>query len=224
MICNTCKKEKNKLDFIGFDKKIKKNCKKCRDYANNLSKIYYYNIRDNKKVYSKAELIKRERQVAFEKGNGICSSCKLELPLVNFRNNANSGSLGYQGICKNCITKRDKFIKIKRQYNITKEEFFKILNDQNNKCKICNIDLIIFSTKHNKSNTLCIDHCHETGQVRGFLCNNCNRALGLLKDNENILISAYNYLVHYKSDELRENLEVDNPDPSQLGIIERSND
>ena len=41
---------------------------------------------------------------------------------------------------------------------------------------------------------LAVDHCHVTGKVRGLLCCNCNRALGLLKDDPKILANLIDYL------------------------------
>jgi len=41
---------------------------------------------------------------------------------------------------------------------------------------------------------LCADHCHETGKVRGLLCNTCNTALGKLGDNVAGLKSALEYV------------------------------
>lgn len=41
---------------------------------------------------------------------------------------------------------------------------------------------------------LVVDHCHDTGKIRGLLCHNCNRALGLLKDSVHTLESAIDYL------------------------------
>lgn len=44
------------------------------------------------------------------------------------------------------------------------------------------------------SRALCLDHCHETKQFRGWLCNRCNRAIGQLGDNEEALKMALRYL------------------------------
>jgi hypothetical protein len=41
---------------------------------------------------------------------------------------------------------------------------------------------------------LVVDHCHSSGEVRGLLCHNCNRALGLLKDSVDSLMRAARYL------------------------------
>ena len=42
----------------------------------------------------------------------------------------------------------------------------------------------------------CLDHDHETGFVRGYLCDPCNRALGLFRDEPYILQAAIDYLEH----------------------------
>ncbi|WP_327135523.1 endonuclease VII domain-containing protein [Streptomyces sp. NBC_01343] len=39
-----------------------------------------------------------------------------------------------------------------------------------------------------------VDHCHETGRVRGVLCLNCNMGLGLLKENPDRIRRAIQYL------------------------------
>jgi len=39
-----------------------------------------------------------------------------------------------------------------------------------------------------------MDHNHTTGEFRGVLCNGCNRALGLFKDNEEVVKTALEYL------------------------------
>lgn len=42
--------------------------------------------------------------------------------------------------------------------------------------------------------TLHFDHCHATNKFRGWLCNNCNMALGLLHDNTASLAGLLRYL------------------------------
>ena len=48
---------------------------------------------------------------------------------------------------------------------------------------------------------LCIDHCHDTGKVRGRLCAKCNKALGLFHDNVEFLESAKQYLKVHSANE-----------------------
>jgi len=67
-----------------------------------------------------------------------------------------------------------------------------MLERQNHVCAICHE--IGFKMNDHVYDTLCVDHCHETGIVRGLLCNNCNRALGLMKDDINRLKNAISYL------------------------------
>ena len=78
---------------------------------------------------------------------------------------------------------------LKTKYGITLEDYQNLLKEQDNKCAICRRDEIQF----------CIDHDHITGKTRGLLCHACNRAIGLLKENEQILINAINYVNRYKT-------------------------
>ena len=73
-----------------------------------------------------------------------------------------------------------------RRYGLTVAEYNRLLTEQQNVCFICK--------KTNKHKMLCVDHDHETGQVRGLLCDLCNRALGLLHDDINLLRRAIGYL------------------------------
>lgn len=41
---------------------------------------------------------------------------------------------------------------------------------------------------------ICFDHNHETGKFRGWICTRCNLALGLVKDNIEVLIEMIKYL------------------------------
>jgi len=59
---------------------------------------------------------------------------------------------------------------------------------QMGKCAICGAD------QNNLSKSLCLDHNHKDGTIRGLLCQNCNLALGLFQDDIEILNKAINYL------------------------------
>ena len=67
-----------------------------------------------------------------------------------------------------------------------------MLTRQNNLCAICKKEG--FKINKNTALNLVVDHCHVTGVVRGLLCHNCNRALGLFKDNIESLNTAILYL------------------------------
>jgi nitrate reductase cytochrome c-type subunit len=78
----------------------------------------------------------------------------------------------------------------KKDFGISIEEYEVMYIKQNGLCLIC---------KQEETNRrLSVDHCHETGVVRGLLCGNCNRGLGLFKDNENSLFRALDYIKSYK--------------------------
>ena len=56
------------------------------------------------------------------------------------------------------------------------------------KCEICGVP------EQECDKNLCLDHCHETGEFRGWLCNNCNAAIGMLKDSREIALNALLYI------------------------------
>lgn len=93
-----------------------------------------------------------------------------------------------------CGTKcRGKNSYYKRNYNITENEYLQLKLEHNNRCAICNSEGF-FIGKNNHTEKLVVDHDHDTGAVRGILCHNCNRALGLFKDNVSFLQTAIKYL------------------------------
>ena len=81
-----------------------------------------------------------------------------------------------------------KGIALKREYNLSMEQYDQLLSQQNNCCMVCHKNQVLFKKK------LAVDHCHETGKIRGLLCDGCNRGLGFLKDSIEVLESAITYL------------------------------
>lgn len=82
----------------------------------------------------------------------------------------------------------------KRRFGITLEDYNKMFEDQKGCCKICNTHQLDLKKR------LAVDHCHTTGKVRGLLCGNCNRAIGMLNDSQELLLSAINYLKNETND------------------------
>jgi hypothetical protein len=63
-----------------------------------------------------------------------------------------------------------------------------MLKEQDGKCAICQCK---------PSKTLHLDHNHSTGKVRALLCQLCNHAIGLLKEQPEVLKRAATYLERY---------------------------
>lgn len=97
-----------------------------------------------------------------------------------------SGRQRYRAQCKSCYRKirtkndpevvkayygrnRERLLKHARkyqlkQYSLTFEDIESMLESQGNRCKICTIDFDKTGRGYQ------VDHCHETGKVRGLLC------------------------------------------------------
>lgn len=72
------------------------------------------------------------------------------------------------------------------------EDFDWLFNAQGKRCSICQRELMLQS--HGNPLQACIDHNHQTEQVRGILCSECNGALGLFHENKEALLRAIEYL------------------------------
>lgn len=83
----------------------------------------------------------------------------------------------------------DLELHMKRAYGLDFKDYERMLETQNGVCAICSSP-----PPNNRKTRLAIDHCHKTGKVRGLLCDKCNRSIGLLKDDVNILAKAIEYL------------------------------
>jgi len=163
----------------------------------------------------------------------ICPKCKIEKNYSEFYKEA-STKTGISSYCKICKNKKAKEI-MSRSHNkkkandrasvyrkansesfklsvkmasykklgikITKEEYKKLYDIQNGYCAICN--------KHVSSCTkdLALDHCHITGKVRNFLCDQCNTGLGMFKDDTSVLFKAIDYLYKHRNQAFNINVQ-----------------
>lgn len=76
-----------------------------------------------------------------------------------------------------------------RLYGMSLADYDDLLAKQGGVCAICQTAVPGSGRKH-----FSVDHDHATGVVRGLLCNDCNRGLGLLGDGIERLTAAAAYL------------------------------
>lgn len=81
-----------------------------------------------------------------------------------------------------------------RLFGITNNKFNEMLENQNYVCAICKKPEIVLWKRRNEIKPLCIDHCHETGKIRGLLCARCNSGLGQFQDSIEVMESGIKYL------------------------------
>lgn len=139
-----------------------------------------------------------------------CSRCKLDKPLKDFYSKISKNGKSYKrGTCKKCHcieTKENReknpeqrhMTVIKRKYGISKEIYFELMRCQNKKCAICEMEFGEVVSGRGDVYRPCVDHDHNTGKVRGLLCHNCNRVLGIFKDSPLLFEKAITYLKNVK--------------------------
>jgi hypothetical protein len=123
----------------------------------------------------------------------VCSKCNQNKSVACFYKRASSLD-GLKASCIDCCKASrnktvDKNRDLQRRYGISIEEQETMIFNQSGKCASCGDE-----TK------LCVDHDHTTGKVRGLLCQSCNKALGLFKDDITVLNKAIKYLEKHKND------------------------
>jgi hypothetical protein len=83
---------------------------------------------------------------------------------------------------------------------LTVSQYERLLRSQQNKCAICLKGEVAKDARYGATKLLSVDHCHKTGEVRGLLCDNCNRGLGLFKEDVDTLSNAISYLEQHYND------------------------
>jgi hypothetical protein len=111
-----------------------------------------------------------------------CSRCATPKPETEYHRNA-SKATGRESECRTCYQGR----KLVARYGITGDQYDQMYAAQDGKCRICGL-------APGAGRRLAVDHSHATGQVRQLLCSNCNTALGLFKDDPDLMIAAARYV------------------------------
>ncbi|MFJ9827984.1 endonuclease VII domain-containing protein [Streptomyces sp. NPDC101160] len=115
-------------------------------------------------------------------GHKLCRQCGEVKPHSEWHRNS-TASDGLSTRCKACRKVQGRAGHLKRQYGITEAERDEMIKEQFGICPICL-----------RPGPVHVDHCHETGRVRGVLCFNCNSGIGKLGDDPDTLRRAISYL------------------------------
>jgi hypothetical protein len=86
---------------------------------------------------------------------------------------------------------------VSKLYGISVESYEEMFQNQGGKCAACGNPET--SKQCGRVMRLGVDHDHVTGVIRGLLCNQCNRVLGLFRDNPDVIRRALNYLREHES-------------------------
>lgn len=76
-----------------------------------------------------------------------------------------------------------------RKYGVSLSDYDSMLHAQNGHCAICPR-----RESEQRHGVFHVDHCHQSGAVRGLLCRGCNHMLGHVRDNTAVLGRAIDYL------------------------------
>ena len=184
-VCRRCGQRKDLSEFYAgkrYKDGLQPWCKSCyrvykieSGYSKNLARSYAH--QHNDEYYREAYADPKPKR---------CPECKQYKSIAGFYRKVHSAD-GFASYCKVCDTRKTGQSRIKKRYGLTPTEYDRLFSDQNGKCAICG------ETPMTKKGSV-VDHCHETGRVRGILCQRCNTAIGMLYDDPLLLRKAATYL------------------------------
>lgn len=137
-----------------------------------------------------------------------CTKCRKALPVEQFYRRSNNKT-GLHYWCKTCFKEnaavsgvswrkrnpakiRDKALR--SLYGVTNDWYVAKLAEQKGGCAICGGVETSIDKRTGTPRSLAVDHDHETNAVRGLLCGNCNRGIGNLQDEPELMQRAALYI------------------------------
>lgn len=102
----------------------------------------------------------------------------------------------YQRQWRNNNPEKAKSNELKKMFGITLQEYEALFDKQNGLCAICK-GKETTKSHDGAPRRMPVDHCHKTGRIRGLLCTQCNRGLGMFGDERSRLLAAAEYLAKW---------------------------
>ena len=114
-------------------------------------------------------------------------------------NRLNEGSGAYHRAWRKQNPLAAKDSELRGAFGIGLAEYGEMLVAQGGVCAIC----LKFEKeeRNEKKKALAVDHCHDTGKIRGLLCSACNTGIGKFGDNPDVLRAAADYLDRHQKKE-----------------------
>ncbi|MEW2254386.1 endonuclease VII domain-containing protein [Streptomyces sp. NPDC047869] len=171
-----------------------KRCSRCKQHKPRAAFAQNKAMRDGLLAYCRecAAAYHQQRQlargrnvrprVAVPAGHKYCRTCGEIKPHSDWTRNR-SASDGLATLCEACKAAKGRAQHLQRNYGLTEAERDAMVATQRGLCAIC-LD----------APAMHVDHCHETGRVRGVLCFSCNAALGQFKDQPEAIRRAAAYV------------------------------
>lgn len=125
-----------------------------------------------------------------------CTRCGEAKNITDFRPERKYRG-GHRSFCRPCDAEVNKDWKLRNQYGIGLSEYRRILEHQGGCCALCRKPETMVIK--GKVADLAVDHCHDTGVVRGLLCQNCNQGIGKLQDSPDLLRRAASYIESFRT-------------------------
>ncbi|WP_329023744.1 endonuclease VII domain-containing protein [Streptomyces sp. NBC_00890] len=172
----------------------RKECSRCRRTLPTESFASNRAMRDGLQAYCRecsAEYYRQRQEargksvrvkVPVPRGHKRCPQCGEVKPHDQWERNRSSSD-GWASYCRPCRAERNRVAYFQRKYGLSPAEVDELIAAQQGVCCIC----LTAPAEH-------VDHCHQTGRVRGVLCFSCNAALGQLKDRPDAIRRAAAYV------------------------------
>jgi hypothetical protein len=132
----------------------------------------------------------------FDRKDNLCKQCRYERHDAWRRANPEKAAEAARKWRKD-NPERSADHSLKANYGIALGTYSDMVTAQNGKCAICASD------KPGGKGRFHVDHCHDTGEIRGLLCHNCNLGIGYLKHDPRLFDAAKRYVEVFSQTSLR---------------------
>lgn len=171
---------KAKVDggFLSGDAMLKR-CSKCHEYKD--KDQFYKHRKEPDGLYSQCKTCASASNRAFYAANPE----KAKVQALKWKNNNREKVREYARQQYKNNPDRERNNRLKREYGISLDDYQRMYKEQGGVCAVCG---------SSSEKNFHVDHNHKTGEVRGLLCDKCNKALGFVKDDLNIIKRLKRYL------------------------------